>query len=168
MSASAITEPLAILLPPLFGVAVYTEVKHRRIPNWLTGAAVVCALVGAAIVGGWEGAKCSLLGLVVGGGVFLPFCLIGAMGGGDFKLMASVGAIVGYPKIWSTLYCTCLAGGALALLYMIWTGQLVSGFARMFGLLFGIRREQSKGLSKALTIPYGLAIAIGTAWAMAV
>ena len=158
--------PLVVLLPPLFVVAVYTETKHRRIPNWLTGGAIVCALLDAVLVSGFDGGKGALLGMLVGAGVFLPFCLMGAVGGGDLKLMASVGAIVGYPTVWWALYYTCLAGGALALLYAIWTGQLVSAFVKLFRLLIGKRKESGKGLKKALTVPYGIAIALGTLWTM--
>jgi len=165
MNAEAMN-PLIIILPPLFVIAVYTETKSHRIPNWLTGSAIVCAVLGAVLVGGLGGGKSALLGMLVGGGVFLPFCLMGSVGGGDLKLMASVGAVVGYPVVWWALYYTCLAGGALALLYMIWTGQLVRGFTKLFRLLIGKRRESGRGLKKALTVPYGVAIAIGTMWAI--
>ena len=108
---------LAILLPPIFVVAGYTEIKRRRIPNWLTVSGMVCGLAGAFIIGDLAGLKSSALGLLIGGGVFFPFCLMGVLGGGDLKLMAAVGAIVGVEDhaIWRVLYYTCFAGGALAL-----------------------------------------------------
>lgn len=155
--------PLYILLPPLFVIAGYTEMKSRRIPNFLTVGALICALAGAFITAGPEGLESSAIGMAIGGGVFLPFCLAGVLGGGDLKLMAAVGATLGYPLVWSSLYYTCLAGGALGLLYLIWSGQLVSGMKRVFGILIGrAGRKEREGLRKEVTLPYGIAIAAGT------
>lgn len=159
--------PLYILLPPLFIIAGYTEMKSRRIPNFLTIGAIICALSGALITAGPEGFRSSLIGLAIGGGVFLPFCLAGVLGGGDLKLMAAVGATLGYPLVWSSLYYTCLAGGALALLYLIWSGQLLDGIKKLFNMLIGRKKKESKGLRKETTLPYGIAIAVGTIAAIA-
>ncbi|NMA19949.1 MAG: peptidase A24 [Lentisphaerae bacterium] len=158
--------PSYILLPPLFALAGYWEVRSRRIPNWLTVSAMVCGLLAAPMTGGWPALKAALLGGLVGGGVFLPFFLLGVMGGGDFKLMTAVGVIVGYPMVWSVLYFTCLSGGALALIYMIMSGRFFATLAGVGRVLLGRRRRTGSGLQKAPTIPYGIAIAIGTLWAI--
>ena len=92
-------ESLLILLPPLLIAATYTEIKNRMIPNWLTIGAIICALAASFAVGGVNMLYNSLIGLAIGGGIFLPFCLAGVLGGGDFKLMAAVGALVGTPHI---------------------------------------------------------------------
>ena len=151
------------LLPFLFGVAGYTEVRFRRIPNFATLTALVLAIAASFIFRGWEGGRSSLIGAAVGGGVLLPFCLIGALGGGDFKLMAAVGAIVGWPMIFPALYFSSLAGGVMALLLLIWKNQLLSGLTRVFKLMFGRKdKSERKGLKRDLTLPFGLAIAVGT------
>ena len=160
-------EVLYILLPPLFCIAGYTEVKERRIPNWLTMSCLICAVAGSFAVGGPEGFKSSLYGVLLGGGIFLPFCLAGVLGGGDFKLMAAVGAVVGYPLILWCLYYTVLSGGVLAILYAIWTGRLLSTLTGLCRLLIGRKvRKESEGLTKAPILPYGIAIAAGTVWAI--
>lgn len=159
---------LYIILPPLFIVAAYTEMKSRKIPNYLTYGAIICAVTGSFISGGLPGLQNSVLGLLIGGGVFLPFCLVGALGGGDFKLMAAAGAIVAYPMIFWALYYTCLSGGVLALLYMIWSGRFLSSFENIFRMLLGMKRKEKpgEGLKKEITVPYGIAIAAGTLWAI--
>ena len=44
---------------------------------------------------GWRGAGSALLGTLAGASVFLIFYLLGGMGGGDVKLMAGFGALLG-------------------------------------------------------------------------
>ncbi|MCF7854278.1 MAG: prepilin peptidase [Candidatus Pacebacteria bacterium] len=155
-----------ILLPPLFAVAGYTEVSSRRIPNWLTLGGLICGLAGSWLTAGSDGLTASLWGAAIGGGIFLPFCLAGVLGGGDFKLMAAVGSIVGHPMVWQVLLYTCFSGGALALIILIWSGRLFTGLKRTFRLLLGRKVKESEGLQKVATVPYGLAIAVGTFWAL--
>ena len=75
--------PLACLLLPVPLVfACYSEIRFRRIPNWLTLAMMAFGLGAGLLEGDWAGLLDALIGLAVGGGVFLPFCLMGALGGG--------------------------------------------------------------------------------------
>jgi len=158
--------PLVYLsLPILFAFACYGEVKQHRIPNWLTVAGMILGL-GAAFIEGWfDGLWYSFLGLLIGGGVFLPFCLMGVVGGGDMKLMAAVGAVVGYPLILGCLTDTCMAGGVLALGIMAWNGILLTTLSNAFKVIFGMPRPK-KGMSKPPMVPYGIAIAAGTLYAI--
>lgn len=154
-----------VFLPVLFAFACYGEVKNRRIPNWLTGAGMLLGL-GAAFIEGWlPGLWNSFLGLVIAGGVLLPFCLMGVVGGGDMKLMAATGAIVGYPLVLRVMTDTCMAGGLLAVGIMAWNGILLTTFANAFRILFGMPRP-AKGLRKPPMVPYGIAIAVGTLYAV--
>ncbi|MEG2725548.1 MAG: A24 family peptidase, partial [Kiritimatiellia bacterium] len=88
-----------LVLPLMFAVACYTEIRWRQIPNWLTIAGMGFGLGSAFIEGDGSGLLSASIGLAVGGGIFLPFCLMGVLGGGDMKLMAAVGAMVGWPLI---------------------------------------------------------------------
>ncbi len=152
-----------ILLPPLFCLAGYTEVRYNRIPNYATVSAFVFALISAFVFHGLDGLVCAAIGAVAGGGIMLPFCLAGALGGGDLKLMTAVGAVVGWPMILSALYYSALSGGVMALLILLWKGELLSGLSRIFRLLFFRKNPpRTAGLRRNLTLPYGLAIAIGT------
>ena len=148
-------------LPVLFAIACYGEVKHQRIPNWLTISGMLLGVGSALIEGGMSGALNSLLALAIAGGIFLPFCLVGVVGGGDMKLMAATGAILGYPLILRALTATCMAGGLLAIALMAWHGILLSTFLNAFKILIGMPRRQ-KGLSRPVMVPYGIAIAVGT------
>ena len=159
-----------IALPVLFALAIYGEVLKRRIPNYLTLAGMAFGLGAALIENGVPGLKESALGLLVGGGVFLPFCLFGLVGGGDMKLMAATGAIIGYPLVLRALTDTCIAGGLLAVGVAAWNGTLLTAFANAFRIIFGAKRKRDEKKTGAAEgdrplptmIPYGIAIAAGT------
>ena len=158
--------PLVYLaLPILFAVAIYGEVKLRQIPNWLTLGGMVLGL-GSGFIEGWLGGLADAgLGLLIGGGIFLPFCLLGVVGGGDMKLMAATGAIVGYPLVLRVMTDICIAGGLLAVAIMAWNGMLLTGMANSFRILFGMPRRPT-GLKKPPMVPYGIAIALGTLYSL--
>jgi prepilin peptidase CpaA len=85
------TFPLFVLL----GIAVVTDLRARRIPNWLNALIIVTGLTNALAFGTPATLSQSLLGFLVGFGILLiPFAL-GAIGGGDVKMLAGIGAWLG-------------------------------------------------------------------------
>lgn len=154
-----------IVLPFILAFACYGEIKERRIPNWLTLGTIALGLGAATIEHGTQGLVDSVIGLAITGGVFLPFCLLGVVGGGDMKLMAGVGAVVCYPLALRVLCDTCLAGGVIAIALMAWRGILLTTLLNAMRVIFGMPRRR-EGLSKAPTVPYALAITIGTIFAV--
>ena len=112
------------MLAVLVAVAIY-DVRYRRIPNWLTNLGV---LVGFAINGPIgvpeRGLLFTLESLAVGFGVYLVLYMLGAMGPGDVKLMAAVGAMVGYQRWFGIFFVTAIVGGIMALLLVTVRGRL--------------------------------------------
>jgi prepilin peptidase CpaA len=94
--------------------------------------------------GGWRLAlsagAAGLLVLIVG---TLPFSL-GALGGGDVKLLAACACVLGFTGILPLVFCTALIGGVVALCVLIY------------------RRLARR--SERVTVPYACAIAGGVAW----
>ena len=154
-----------IALPFILAFACYGEIRERRIPNWLTLGGIALGVGAAVIEGGVEGLKDSALGLAIAGGIFLPFCLLGVVGGGDMKLMAAVGAIVGWPMVLRVLCNTCIAGGIIAVAIMAWHGILLTTLSNVFRIMVGMQRR-SPGLKNPPMVPYALAITIGTLFAV--
>ena len=150
-----------IALPFILAFACYGEIRERRIPNWLTLGAIALGVGPAVNEGGVEGLKDSALGLAIAGGLFLPFCLLGVVGGGDMKLMAAVGAIVGWPMVLRVVCNTCIAGGVSAVAIMAWNGVLLTTLANVFKIMVGMPRKQ-QGLRNPPMVPYALAITAGT------
>jgi len=109
---------------------------------------VVAGLLFALVAGGRAGLANSLIGLAVGGGIFFFFWLIKAMGGADVKLMAGVGAFLGWPSILDALFFTALCGGIMAILFLIWKRKP--------------KGEKPEVPLRKQTLPYGVAIAAGT------
>jgi len=150
-----------IALPFILAFACYGEIKSRRIPNWLTLGAIALGLGAAAIEGGADGLVDSALGLAIAGGLFLPFCLLGVVGGGDMKLMAAVGAITGWPMVLRVVCNTCIAGGVVSIAIMAWHGILLTTLANVFRIMVGMQRRK-QGLRNPPMVPYAIAITLGT------
>ena len=86
-------------------VASVIDWRSRRIPNLLTFPLAAVALLGNAVAGGGTGFVSSLIGLAVGLVFFLLLMALGAMGPGDVKLMAGLGALLGVGNVfWIGLF----------------------------------------------------------------
>lgn len=155
---------LAVLI-----IATVTDMRSRRVPNWLTLPFLLAGFVVSTLVGGWHGLGQSALGFVAATAVFGFLCWMGGMGMGDVKLFAAIGAWVGPHQLALALVLTAMAGGILALGWAVaggflgelatGTGDLIAGWARR-----GVRPDPAFTLSspKARKMPYVPAIAIGT------
>jgi len=150
-------------------VGAVKDFRGQRIPNWLTYSGLFVALVVRTGLNGWPGLKGGLASMLLAGGIFLLLFLIGAMGGGDVKLMAAVGAWVGLAQVGTLLIMSALAGGLLAVGYVLVNKKMLESLRNMLELL---RHHVAEGLAPhpilnvrqegTLRLPYGLAIAIGT------
>ncbi len=166
----------------LLSIAVATDVRSRRIPNGLVlvGTAAALTMHATWLASGQDALAGAfwwspLAGLAVGFALLLPIHLLRAMGAGDVKLMAMVGAFVGpYTVLAVTLY-TFLAGGVLALAFMVASGVAAQTFANLRFMLcdLGIRVLTRQGMqvtppltTTAARLPYALAIAVGTGAAL--
>lgn len=130
--------------------AAVEDIARRRISNWIPLSALVAGLAWNASQGGWRGAGGAVAGAAAGFAVFLVFYLLGGMGGGDVKLMAGFGAVLGFGRLIEAALWTAGAGGLFAL------GAL--GIARLRRCL----GHPDRG-GDARSIPYAPAIAVG-AW----
>jgi len=95
--------------------AVIEDLSRRRISNWTSGGALAAGLILHFAQKGWLGLWHSLLGAGLGFGVFLIFYLLGGMGGGDVKLMAGFGALLGDGKIVPAALLAAITGGLMAM-----------------------------------------------------
>jgi prepilin peptidase CpaA len=149
-------------------VACVTDVRLRKVPNWLTGAAVAAGLLAHSFAPGGQGLAGAALGVVVGLAVFFPFFALGGMGGGDVKLMAALGAWVGASTIvWTALY-GAVAGGVLGLAVGLAHGYLRQAFSNIGGLFLfwsaqGVRPMPALTLEHGHgpRLPYALPIFVG-------
>lgn len=157
----------------VLAVATYTDLRSRRIPNWLVLPFLVAGLGVSTWLHGWAGLGQSLEGLGLAAFLFGIFFVMGGMGAGDVKLCAAIGAWVGPRQMLLALVITGLVGGIMAIGYALaggFMGELLKGTSK---LLFGwAKRKKADGEEaepkmtlanpKARKMPYAPAIAIGT------
>lgn len=99
----------------VLGVAASVEdIRHRNISNWIPLAALLAGFAWQIHSKGWVGIGAAAAGAALGFGVFLLFYLLGGMGGGDVKLMAGFGALLGVSRLLEAALWTALLGGILA------------------------------------------------------
>src|ERR1035438_6903343 len=105
-------------------VASGIDLRTRRVPNWLAVPFLVGGLATQSIKGGLPGSGRSLAGVALACLVFGVPWFIGAMGMGDLKLAAGVGAWIGPAQFVTASVFTALAGGVLAVGWALWHGAL--------------------------------------------
>ena len=94
------------------------DIWRRRVSNFVTMGAFVAGVALQSYLYGMPGLWDALLGGFYGFVVFLVFFLLGGMGGGDIKLMAAFGAILGGQKIWLAAILTGILGALFALVFL--------------------------------------------------
>ncbi len=146
----------------VLSVASWTDIRRGKIYDWLTLPAIFLGLAIHFIAGGiGEPLLYSLIGAVVGGGVFWVFYLFNAVGGGDVKLMAAIGALMGFRFTVSALVVISIVGAFMALLVLVFRRRLLQGLKESARTMFFIRKRRVEE-SARITIPYGVAIAAGS------
>lgn len=130
-------------------IATVTDLRRRKIYNWLTYPGILAALAAnaagslwesqsaAAIAWksriGWVGLTDSIEGLLLCGGCMVVCYALFRIGGGDVKLMAMIGAWLGVERGLETLLWTIVLSAAVAAVVLIWrvgTLRLVARVAR--------------------------------------
>ena len=143
--------------------AVFTDVRTRRIPNWLTGA-MAGAGFGLALGGGVVTPTQAALGLLTGLLLMMPGHLIGATGAGDVKLMAAVGTMLGPDLTFRAFLYSAVAGGVFAVAVATHRGILTTTLqdaGRLVTFPAGARHD-IESPARANRFAYGPAIATGT------
>lgn len=150
------------------GGACVTDVRASRIPNALTLLGVVTGLVAHAVLPAGLGAGAALAGAAAGLVVFLPFFVLGGMGGGDVKLMAAVGAWLGWPAILTAALTIAIVGGVVAVAVAISRGYLRQALGNLlalarFWIVAGVRPEPSLTLAEGRgpRLPYAVPVLLG-------
>jgi prepilin peptidase CpaA len=135
--------------------AAAIDVRTRRIPNALTGAAALAALA----VHLPDGALAVLISLAALAAAFVAGSLAfsaGWFGGGDVKLIAAACGLVGFPGAVFLVLYVLAAGALLALAVAAARGRLVA-------LVRSTAAVAANGAPVERTkLPYGVAIAAGS------
>ena len=162
-----------ILLVPLSAAVAYYDVRYRRIPNAFVLAALSGGVVINTIMSGFQGLYSSLAGCVLAFVLMFALHVFGAMGAGDVKLFASIGAVTGAQLVVPTFLVVVLTGGLLAVVSIIRAGIVMTTMHRVLqifvGMLPGWQMPRfAVPADRKHTIPYGVAITMGSIISIAI
>jgi prepilin peptidase CpaA len=142
--------PANIALATLFAalaISVVTDLRQRLILNAVIYPALAIVAASLLWLGGLGLLAEAALGVLVCAGPFALMMLRGWMGAGDVKLMAVAGAVsgaaAGWPFSLAVLFYVAIAGGVQSALWML--------------------AAKLRGHERPKYVPYGIAIATGTA-----
>ncbi len=151
------TESILVLIIYLFFVSTlvvifFIDLEHQIIPNSITYPGIPLALLlGSTVLpdpfsrADMLGFRAAMIGLIAGGGFFYVVAIAGrmifkkdAMGGGDIKMMAMIGGLLG------------------------WKGVILTTFAgSLIGSIAGVALIKLKGREWGSRIPFGPYLALG-------
>lgn len=151
------------LLACLLVIVFITDVRHRKIPNKFTIPCTLIGLVYHTVAGGWDGLKFSLLGCFVGFGLLTILYLLRAVGAGDVKLFAAIGAITGMHMMLYILFYAIIYAGIVGLAVVIARRPTV---LKIYGLIYTLvcsviykeKRVIEETISRATRFPFMLAV----------
>ncbi|MBG0788973.1 MAG: prepilin peptidase [Desulfovibrionaceae bacterium] len=164
---------VTIALAVALVTASVTDLREQRIYNWLTFPLIIAGFATHTVFGGLEGLKFAASGFGLGFAVMVVPYFMGAMGAGDVKLMAGIGAWLGLEATFSAFLLTCVAGGVYALAILTLDRKVLKAvlvnIKNAFCVFMATRRFNFTPVQAERTMPrlcYGLAIAVGTFAAM--
>jgi prepilin peptidase CpaA len=128
---AALLAALAVTL-----IAGFIDWRERRIPNWLCLSGLLLGLLLTPFSESWRGFVLALL-------IHLPLYLLRASGGGDLKLMAALGALLG-PDQWLRFFvCNAILGGVVAIGFVLSRGSARETIRRIGFVLRSLFRARA-------------------------
>lgn len=158
-------------------VAVFTDLTHRRIYNWLTFPSMLMGLFFSFSTAGAMGLFYGFIGILIAMLAFGWMWKIGILGAGDVKLLMAFGAasgaatVIGKNGFTFTLdlaFLSIIVGGALALVLLVLKGRLMPFFRKFYRFFItvidkNLETEFPKA-DPALKMPFGISIAVAAVW----
>jgi prepilin peptidase CpaA len=151
-----------VTLVALLAIACASDLRTRRIPNWLVLLTAISGTLLAVVTKPWTvGLIHAGAGMATGLALWLPFYLFRMLGAGDVKLFAAAATFLGARSAVEGALYTALYGGVIAFAFMVidsgwsWTLLRLGNAVQQPSLL---RNSQP---SHRQRMPYAFAIAAG-------
>lgn len=168
-----VTDPRTGVLLVLLIAAAVSDYRTFRIPNWLTGGGILFALAYNTLVrpefhADWTWAPA---GMLLGFFAMLPMYALGVMGAGDVKLMAMVGAFLGWSGACYAILFSVLTAGLATFAFAASNRVLVRMLGNVRQLVRGMMWSavaggrpgvQATPIESIGKLAYGVSIAVGT------
>ena len=160
-------------------VAAVSDLRTRRLPNWLTVPAFAAGLLAHTVVNGFAGLGFALLGFATGFGLLLVLWLIGGGGGGDVKLMGALGAWLG-SSLTVAVFLASTVVAVVATAAILLAGMFTRGYSHVHRRYLrpgytsrfiktkhpaGSEEARREAQTKRRVMPYAVPVALGT-WAV--
>lgn len=152
---------------PFLAAAFVTDILSMRIPNWLTLSGLLAGLLTQGLINGWHGLWFASGGAAVGFALLLLMHFIGAVGAGDVKLFAGIGAWTGVQFTMQVVMYSVLFGAVIGWLIVLKrreTGSRLRKIINTFAGLIILKSPQllKRGDSELLKFPFMLAVIPGS------
>ena len=144
-------------------IAAFTDARSGLIPNWLTLPALVLAPPTHLVLGGTAAVLGSVLGCLICAAIPLFLFRAGAMGGGDVKLFACIGALAGPVLGLELQLIAYYVLVAVALVALAWRGELCAVLRRSWWLVVHRSHRALADANAFTTFRLGTPIFIATA-----
>ncbi len=154
------------LLLLLLCMAAWHDLATRQIPNGLVGATAALGLLFRASEGALPLAWSALAATALFAALLIPF-LRGWLGGGDVKLLTALGFGIPPALLLDVLTFITLAGGVLAATHLALRNRVpVLALQPRRAALGRVLALEARRIRRGDPLPYGIAIALGTATAL--
>jgi prepilin peptidase CpaA len=149
----------------LCAIAAWTDFRTFRIPNRLTLTGLALGLALGLAASGLRGLLAAAAGALVTALVPLLLFKMRAMGGGDVKLFAAIGALLGAGVGLETQMAAFMLGGVQGIIIWFKRGQLKQGFANMLNFVippvFRRRKNDAQSVAWKTEMRFGPAVFLG-------
>lgn len=152
-------------------LAAYIDGRDLKVPNWITFPMVLAGLVYNTCTFGWAGLGWGLVGMFVGLLTLLPLYSVGGMGAGDVKLMAGIGAWLGWSITLQAFAVSVVVGAVMAVLMVVRKKAVEKHYGMMLAILhewFSVKDPRKLSATARerkptmMLLPYGIPICIGS------
>jgi prepilin peptidase CpaA len=149
-------------------VAGFSDLRFRRIPNWLNVSGVLFGIILNWATRGLPGVGGSLLGAGVGLVLLVPFAAVGGMGMGDVKFIAALGAFLGLRNLITVVALGVFVNFLMAVFAIIWKRRVLETARNLARILTAVAGFHLPGPELTLENPRLLKVPFGVAMAVAV
>lgn len=146
------------------------DLRTRRIPNAISGLALLSGAVLNTLYSGLAGLSWSLCGAALMVAVLLAPFALGGLGGGDVKMMAAVGAFLGPRLAVLCLIAGLMLGGVVMAAHLARRGRLGEKLATLKTMILAATVTRSVAPLRvaaddagAISLPYSIPLGLGTA-----
>ena len=168
MLVAGAVNPLLDLRPLLAGIAVcllivaaLQDIAARIIPDTICASLAIIGLLLRIAEGGLLYSLIAALSIFA---LLMLGCLRGWIGGGDVKLLSASILLMPPALVPSAIFCVGIAGGVLALLYILLRHIVPQPGPRPSRRLSRIWRAERFRIRRGGPLPYGVGIAAGCAF----